>query len=67
VTLSQVPIFIICDGAKISKENINKYKSGIVSQDTLNNYELFKDKIKNMYGKDPRFIIEERTERYCFA
>lgn len=37
-TLALVPIYIICDGVKVQEDAVNKYKSGIVSEESLKDY-----------------------------
>jgi hypothetical protein len=34
-SLEGVSIIIVCDGCKVTEENVSKYKSGIVSKESL--------------------------------
>ncbi len=52
------PIFIICDGVKVTEEGISKYKSGIVSETSNQQYDEFKIRLKEKYHTDSRIVIE---------
>jgi sulfur relay (sulfurtransferase) complex TusBCD TusD component (DsrE family) len=66
-SLALVPIFIICDGVKVTEEGGNKWKSGIVSENSNQQYEEFKLRLKEKYHSDQRIVVEQRSERCGFA
>lgn len=41
-------MYIVCDGAKVSEEN--KYKSGIITQDRMDNYNEYKLRLHAKYN-----------------
>lgn len=57
-SLMHTPIFIICDGVKVTEEGISKYKSGIVSETSNQQYDEFKIRLKEKYHTDSRIVIE---------
>lgn len=50
-SLKDIEIYIICDGVKNSPENISKFKSGVVSSESLAKYEEYKNNLKVKYSK----------------
>lgn len=64
-TLKDIHIYIVCDGAKVNEEN--KYKSGIITQDRMDNYIEYKKILHEKYGDKGKFTIIERENRHGFA
>jgi hypothetical protein len=57
-SLKDVHIYIICDGAKVKKNN--EYKSGIVTMETMKNYNAYKETLRQKYSDVKKYTIIER-------
>lgn len=64
-SLDNIHIYIICDGAKITEQN--KYKSGIITQDRMDNYVEYKKRLHLKYNNKQKYTIIQREYRHGFA
>ena len=56
-SLEGISITIVCDGVKVTESSYSKYKSGIVSVQSLENYEVYKKNLKEKYQHDKDITI----------
>lgn len=65
-SLDDVHVYIVCDGAKVHEED-NKYKSGVITQDRMDNYREYIARLHVKYNNPHKYTIIERECRHGFA